>query len=217
MASSSSPVAVAVDWGRALVLGAHPLAVLRRIWLVGAVGLVTAAAWMVITVRVISFAELERARTTTSMAGQNDSSAHPSTSLGVTVLLLAVLVATSGFRLERRMIRRSSAFRRIPEGGDDYRTSTSRLASQVRAQVAMVRAFGLRMGLIMAFAIGLAAWATMRSKPPFGAPMIGVGVTGRYLSRAVEGCGIAFVALALLVSVWPTRRRLEAHHLPPAS
>lgn len=189
------------------------MAILRSIWLVSAAGLLAAAGWMVVAVRVIALAEL--ARTTASSGGPSDSSAHPSGALCVTVSVVAMLAAAFGGWLERRTIHRSSALRRTP----DRREATSPLPRCERANVAMVRAFSLRMGLVIAFSFGLAVWAIVRSYPPFGAPIVGdervegVGATVRSLSRAVEGIAITFIALALLGSVLPTRRRL----VPPPS
>jgi len=205
----------------------HLLVALRLTWLMAAVGIVTSAVWTALDVLVgwpwnselvrpvLSGTTLRIA----SMGGPNrppyEFSTQPSVVLWVAVTLLAVLVGLLGGWLQRRMIRRSSAFSQTPGEADDYRTTISRFASPERATGATVRAFGLRLGVTMAFAIGLAAWAGARLKPPFGTSMAGLEAQARHLSRAFEGFGITLVALALLVTVWPARRRLEPPMLPP--
>jgi hypothetical protein len=150
-------------------------------------------------------------------------STGPSLLLGLGVGLSAFAVAVGAWWLERRMLRRSLALRPIHESGQDYRSTSSRARPEdtARAQRRTTRAFQVRLGLVTATALAIAAWSAVRLPPGPFKPGVddrpGIEVAARRLTGLLEGMAMSAVALTSMLAIWPSRRRLgHAATTPPS-
>lgn len=203
------------------------LAALRVSWGVMLAGIVASCVWLVLEVlagwesygSVVGPILHGQSFTHPSFDGSDPPivfSAPPSYSLVGAVAIVACASVVALRASHAGSFRRSAAYRLAYAAGDDYRTAVAQVADPERARRAATRLFLIHASLVAVAALVLVGFAVWRMPPgPYSPRGWGADGSSRIeiaairFAAMVDAWSLSAIAAALLLAVFPTRRRLE--------